>query len=162
MRRNGIRRAAVALTLAVTALGGTPAIASAAASSGCVVYDNLTEKVLESHYDDQAPAGYSVGDSGTFHNQLIKDGVVIADVTGTSHAVYQSGDHLYTIMENKDVYKDGVVQALGINDTSALIAGEKLSIPAVGLSGKLKGKIGTRSYQRTATDGVYTSSLKLC
>jgi hypothetical protein len=163
-RRYGGAAAAVAITAA--ALVALPGSASSAPDhhNRCAVYLGLTEKVLESHYDDQPPTGFSVGDGGSYVNQLItRNGTVVATVSGTSVAVYQDGPQLWTVMTNTDKFADGDVIAAGLNDVTALMAGEWLSLPAKGVSGKLAGMTGTRSFKkRIDTPDLYDSKLVLC
>ncbi|MGP3972107.1 allene oxide cyclase barrel-like domain-containing protein [Streptomyces sp. 6N223] len=156
----------MAVSAGVTAslFAAAPAGASAAEAGrgGCVVFDNLTETVLEATYDDVAPEGISVGDGGTWHNTLTtEDGEFLADVTGSSRALFEVGEELYTLQDNTDTLADGVVRSVGVTETFSLIDGEKQSIPAWGVSGRYAGLVGERTFQKTGED-VYVSSLRLC
>ncbi|MFE2218483.1 hypothetical protein ACFW93_42045 [Streptomyces canus] len=170
MRRLGLRRralAAVALTASVAGvLVGAPASASATggAGSGCVVFKHLTETVLNATYNDALPTGYSLGDSGSWHNQLTdRNGKVVADVVGASHVLFQTGDELWTEQDNTDTLADGgVVRSVGVTSVTDLVAGEKQTIKAWGLTGKYEGMIGERSFRLTDVEDVYESSLRLC
>jgi hypothetical protein len=168
-RRTGAAIAIAAGLLAVVpstagTAAATPTAAARAAHkhSGRIDFYPLTEKVLSANYDDEDPAGYSVGDSGTWHTQLISaDGTVLADATGTSRAIVQGADGLYTVMDNTDVFKDGTVVSAGLVNTDKLGAGDNISLPAIGMTGRYVGYVGTRSFQRTSVDGVYVSRLTL-
>ncbi|MFC5667973.1 hypothetical protein ACFP3U_34035 [Kitasatospora misakiensis] len=173
MRRTKItRRTGAALAIALGLLVTVPATAgTATADAGrsashhqpkSIDLNPLQEKVLERSYNDVPPTGFSVGDGGTWHTQLTNAaGKVVADTTGTSKAVYQSADGLFTIMDNTDVFKDGSVHSFGLVNTDKLIAGENIALPVVGGTGRYAGYIGFRSFQRTATEGIYTSRLQL-
>lgn len=177
MRRTGMNRrigtaiaVAVGLTVAVPAAAGSASAATPAAAShhahprmiAQIDFYPLQEKVLAATYDDVAPAGFSVGDGGTWHNELIDaSGTVIADVTGTSKAIYQAPDGLYTVMDNTDVLADGSVHSEGLVNNDELSAGENITLPAIGVSGRYKGYAGIRTFQRTDTENVYLSRLEL-
>ncbi|MFF1909359.1 hypothetical protein [Kitasatospora sp. NPDC058218] len=175
MRRTKItRRTGAALAIALGLLVTVPATAATASADAgrsaaanrhqprSIDLDRLQEKVLERSYNDVPPTGFSVGDGGTWHTQLSNsDGKVIADTTGTSKAVYQGSDGLFTIMDNTDVLKDGSVHSFGLVNTDKLIAGENIALPVVGGTGRYAGYIGFRYFQRTATEGIYVSRLLL-
>ncbi|MFI7343950.1 hypothetical protein ACIBUY_39140 [Streptomyces sp. NPDC050085] len=143
-----------------------PADASTARAHhhGCVTFKNLTETVLNATYDDADPKGYSLGDSGSWHNQLTDSrGRVVADVTGNSHVLFAQGDVLWTHQDNTDTLADGsVVRSIGVTNVNDLVAGKDESLKAWGLTGKYEGWIGTRSFRLTDVEDVYDSSLTLC
>ncbi|MEU9291529.1 hypothetical protein AB0D57_44685 [Streptomyces sp. NPDC048275] len=162
------RRALVAAAVTASVAGvlvGVPASASATgtAGSGCVVYRNLTEHVLSATYDDAPPAGYSVGDGGSWHNELTdRSGKVVADAVGNSRVLFQTGDELWTEQDNTDTLANGaVVRSVGVTSVNDLTAGVKQTIEAWGLSGRYEGWRGERSFKLTGED-VYESSLWLC
>jgi hypothetical protein len=168
-RRTGIALA-VGLMAAVPAAAGTASAATPGAAArvahprtpAAIDYYPLQEKVLSATYDDEPPTGYSVGDGGTWHNQLIDaHGTVIADVTGTSKALYEDSSGLYEVMDNTDVLKDGTVHSAGLVNNNDLTDGKTVTLPAVGVSGRYKGYVGIRTFQRTSTDNVYLSRLEL-
>jgi hypothetical protein len=159
------KRVAAVIALAGVVVAALPATASTATPgrSRCIVMDNLTEKVLEAGLRDTPPEGYSPGDVGWYKNQLISPrGKVLADVEGTSDIIYVDEDNLWTIMDNTDTFADGAIRSNGITDATRLLANEWVSVPAVGVSGRYAGKTGTRSFVRTATEGIYDSKIRLC
>src|SRR5262249_50966420 len=171
MRRIGLKRAAagagplaVAVAVAVATVAAQPIAASAApARSHCIVFDQLTEKVLQAGFNDLPPAGYSPGDVGTWHNQLISaSGAVIADVNGSSLIVAVSASQLPTSLQNTDTFVNGEVRSAGMMDAYAVLAGKWISIPAFGVSGRYQGKVGTRSFRMTSVPNVYEANLTLC
>ena len=166
MRRRGLKLAsAVVLALAVSAVTAVPANAAPAPDKPhCIVYDNLTEKVLTASFTDVPPEGYSVGDLGRWDNNLISaDGVVLAEAIGGSIVKYNNEEQGLGVYQwNTDTFANGVVKEAGMTDGWALLAGEWISIPAWGVSGKYRGLVGTRSFKRTSEDGIYQSKLELC
>jgi Allene oxide cyclase barrel like domain len=167
------RRVAVLVAVAAAAVAGLPASAEASATAStpkhhksrtdCIVYEDLTEKVLGRTYTDNPPAGYSAGDTGTFNNQLISaQGAVLAAVAGTSLVVYVDATNIWTLIDNTDTFADGAVRSAGLWNAAKLSTGEWVSVPSVGISGPYAGKTGTRSFRATSTPNVYDSKLELC
>ncbi|MFG2846346.1 hypothetical protein ACGF12_24705 [Kitasatospora sp. NPDC048296] len=176
MRRTKItRRTGAALALALGLLVTVPATAGTASAdpgqSAAAHHRHqprsidlypLQEKVLERTYTGNPATGFKVGDGGTWHSQLSDaDGEVISDTRGTSLAVYQGADGLYTIMDNTDVLEDGTVHSYGLVNTNKLMAGENIMLPVVGGTGRYEGYIGFRSFQKTTTEGMYNSRIQL-
>ncbi len=165
MRRTNLKLGSAAVLAVATSVAGMmPADASPAPRQHrCATYDNLTEKVIDAGFTDVPPAGYTVGDLGKWHNQLIsQSGEVLADAVGGSRVDFADGTTLLVYQWNTDTFKDGAVKEAGLTDGNALLTGEKISIPAVGISGRYRGMTGFRTFQATAVDGIYNSQLMLC
>jgi hypothetical protein len=165
MPRIGLKPAAAgAAALAAIAVVAVPTAASAApAKPHCIIFDQLTEKVLAAGFTDLPPAGYSAGDIGTWHNQLITaEGDVIADVNGTSDIVHADASELSVYLQNTDTFVNGEVRSAGMMNGYALFAGQWVTIPAYGVSGRYQGRVGTRSFRLTSVPNVYQANLTLC
>jgi hypothetical protein len=150
--RLSVRRGALlgALAAAVCTAVVPAGSASAAALPAPVSLDGLKEVVISLTYNDVPPAGPSVGDTGTYVDDLYAaDGTEIGQVTGTAHILYQdpaSGD-LYSLYDQTITLPGGTVHAEGLVNVEDEIAGDWVSVPAWGTSGKYLGLVGTRSWQ---------------
>jgi hypothetical protein len=147
-----VRRSALlgALAAAVCTAVVPAGSASAASVPAPVSFDNLQEVVISLTYNDVPPAGPSVGDTGTYVDDLYTaDGTEIGVVTGTADILYQdpaSGD-LYSLYNQSITLPGGTIHAEGLVNVDDEIAGDWVTVPAWGTGGKYRGLIGTRSWQ---------------
>ena len=149
----GLSRRGGALLGAVTAAVCTAVVpagsASAASRPAPITFDGIDEVVTSLTYNDAAPAGPSVGDTGAYVDDLNVDGSTIGVCTGTAHILWQdpaTGD-LYSLYDQDITLPGGSIHAEGIVNVSTEIAGGWVSVPAWGTGGKYLGHFGVRSWQ---------------
>lgn len=126
----------------------TAAPASAGATSGerCISYHTWST-TLEVNYKDVPPAGPSVDDEVTYHENLfrISDDVKVGERDGYEKVLYAraSDSHLIGIMIDTGTFPDGVIGATGLVDFTLATGGSPFTIPAYGRSGAYRGMFGT-------------------
>ncbi|MGF1428125.1 allene oxide cyclase barrel-like domain-containing protein [Kitasatospora sp. LaBMicrA B282] len=123
------------------------------ASTGCVALDQLTSQQVTFDYHDLPPAGTSVGDYATFHdNVLDANGAVIGTRDGTATIAWAdpSTGHLIAVYDATFTFGDGSVESAGTIDTVAANSGTPTTISGFGLSGRYLGLTGTVTNQKTS------------
>lgn len=156
--------AAVGLAAAGLVAAAPAGAASAATATGCVTIAPLTSVQLVFDYTDVAPTGQSVGDTATFHDNILDgSGNVIGTRDGSAHIVYAdpATGHLMAAYDATFFLPGGKVESAGLIDTVAASNGDTTTITGAGTSGIYLGKTGTVSNTKTSEteDAV---SISLC
>jgi hypothetical protein len=113
---------------------------------GCIVYNNITEKIVQ-EYGTMPTSGPAVGTIGNYRDRLYDSaGNVIGTATGTGWIVHKNpvDGHLMSYYSETVNLPGGQIRDAGIIDFSAMMAGARVSFPAVGISGRYLGMVGSR------------------
>jgi hypothetical protein len=155
-RRKPLPRTA-ALAVAATSLvalgaAGLPGSAAAATESrqACVQIDDLDEVTVARTHDDAAPEGLSVGDIGTYTNEMRDaDGNLVGTVYGRVEMVYQNpvnGHVIGKYTEDIEFTNGGEVSTIGLGDINDMLEGGSVYVALEGTAGEYEGYRGYRQW----------------
>ncbi|MEV6802722.1 hypothetical protein AB0M91_30930 [Micromonospora rifamycinica] len=132
--------------------------------SGCVVLDNLTERIIGGTQTELGGEFPSVGDSGTYLDYLYdSSGRQVATVFGEVSVLYQRPDgHIMEWARESIELEGGTVTAQGIFDVTEARTGVWASAPAIGTSGKFREKVGSRWFQIVEFGSRLNARIELC
>jgi hypothetical protein len=163
------------MAVLVVIAAGTASCATASSAStvaqlaaqpppGCVVLDNLTEKIVGGTETEVGGPWPSVGDSGTYVDYLYDpDGKQVGTIYGKIAVLYARPDgHLMQWADERIELAGGVIEVQGIFDVTQAETGTWEYGPAVGTSGGYKEKVGKRWFQIVEFRKRLNAKIELC
>jgi hypothetical protein len=158
-------RAAWASAVAAVVLGTTACAAQPAQDlPGCVVLDNLRERVVGQVVNPMGGPYPSIGDSATYVHQLYDaDGSRVATVYGESNVRLRLADGgLLEYVDETIDFDDGTVRSQGYYELGDAAGTSDQYLPVIGTDGVFRDKLGRRPFVPLAAGQSGTTSLSLC
>lgn len=161
-------RPALALAVAlacISACGSTNTPASAESPTpGCNVYDDLTEKIVAFSLNELAGEYPAVGDSATYLTRLYdKGGNLVGTVEGKANipSTLPNGDTL-EYSEERITLPGGVIETQGFYNLTKGLDKQWQFLPAIGVSGGFKDKLGKREFQILKKGEDLNAKISIC